>query len=210
MKNTSWLIKALCCSAALLLCVENETCAAQYSKLGIITAAKAAGKWPAVKAWIASSGYEDEWAACSYLSDDYPQFAAITNAVVLSGVASSPEVAAILSAARDTALPDALMVSRYRRDVSIEAGRVAWHGKRVAYAEDTNTLTVVSTYADGTQFTDPFTVKKPQSLEARMAAARAATAKRRAATMPPGLVTVHEVRDAAAATTNEVTVTIEN
>jgi len=100
-----------------------------------------------------------------------------------------------------------LLNRKYHREVKTEAGRVAWHGKRVAYVEDTNTLTAVSTYADGTKFTDPFTVRRPQSLEARMAAARAATAKRRAATMPPGLAKTAAQRDEAAATTNEVTVT---
>jgi len=205
MKNklmaTAALCAALCGSAAL-----REACATQYSKLGLITATKAAGKWDAIKSWIESSGYGDEWAACSYLSDDYPQFAAITNSVVTTGIATAEEVAAILSAARDTALPDALMVSRYRRDVAKEAGRVAWHGARVSLVEDTNTLTVVSTYADGTKFSEPFTVKKPASLAARMAAAKAATAKRRVETMPPGLVEVAAARDDAAATTNEVTI----
>ena len=34
--------------------------AVHYSKLGIVTAAKAAGKWETVKSWIAQNGYEDE------------------------------------------------------------------------------------------------------------------------------------------------------
>ena len=66
---------------AALLLMSAAASAAQYSKLGIITAAKQAGRWPALKAWIAASGYEDEWSACSFLSDDYPAFAAITNSV---------------------------------------------------------------------------------------------------------------------------------
>ena len=41
-----------------------------------------------------------------------------------------------------------------------------------------------------------------------MAAARAAKAKRRAATMPPGLATTEAARDETAAKTNEVTVTV--
>ena len=102
-----------------------------------------------------------------------------------------------------------LLNRKYHREVKTEAGRVAWHGKRVDYKEDTNTLTAVTTYADGTKFTDPFTVKQPASLEARMAAAKAATAKRRAATMPPGLAAIAAQRDESAATTNEVTVTTE-
>lgn len=101
-----------------------------------------------------------------------------------------------------------LLNRKYHREVKTEAGRVAWHGKRVSYREDPNTLTVVTTYADGTKFTDPFTVKKPASLEARMAAAKAVTAKRRAATMPPGLAATAAKRDESVATTNEVTVTV--
>ena len=43
---------------------------------------------------------------------------------------------------------------------------------------------------------------------ARMAAARAAKAKLRAATMPPGLAATEAARDESAAKTNEVTVVI--
>lgn len=45
-------------------------------------------------------------------------------------------------------------------------------------------------------------------IDARMAAARAAKAKFRAATMPPGLAATEAARDETAAKTNEVTVTI--
>ena len=79
-----------------------------------------------------------------------------------------------------------------------------WHGKRTAYHEDTNTLTVVTTYADGWQYSQPFTVVKPQSLEARLAAA----ARQRANAMPPGLAATEAIRHETAATTNEVTVTV--
>ena len=196
----------LCTFVPLCLCVEAH--AAQYSKLGIITASKQLGRWPALKAWIAEAGHSDEWDAASFLSDDYPQFAAITNSICAAGIASSEEVAAILSASIDTA-PDALLVALYDREIKTEAGRVKWHGKRTAYHEDTNTLTVVTTYADGWQYSQPFTKREPQSLDARMAAARAAKARHRAATMPPGLAATEAARDESAATTNEVTVTVE-
>jgi hypothetical protein len=192
------LLCALCLSAPL-----REASAAHYSKLGIITASKQLGRWPALKAWIAEAGYSDEWDAASFLSDDYPQFAAITNSICAAGIASSEEVAAILSASIDTA-PDALLVAVYDREIKTEAGRVKWHGKRTAYREDTNTLTVVTTYADGWQYSQPFTVVKPQSLEARLAAA----ARQRANTMPPGLAATEAIRHETAATTNEVTVTV--
>jgi len=192
------LLCALCLSAPL-----REASAAHYSKLGIITASKQLGRWPALKAWIAEAGYSDEWDAASFLSDDYPQFAAITNSICATGIASSEEVAAILSASIDTA-PDALLVALYDREIKTESGRVKWHGKRTAYHEDTNTLTVVTTYADGWQYSQPFTVVKPQSLEARLAAA----ARMRANTMPPGLAATEAIRHETAATTNEVTVTV--
>lgn len=192
------LLCALCLSAPL-----REASAAHYSKLGIITASKQLGRWPALKAWIAEAGYSDEWDAASFLSDDYPQFAALTNSICAAGIASSEEVAAILSASIDTA-PDALLVALYDREIKTEAGRVKWHGKRTAYHEDTNTLTVVTTYADGWQYSQPFTVVKPQSLEARLAAA----ARQRANTMPPGLAATEAIRHKTAATTNEVTVTV--
>ena len=192
------LLCALCLSAPL-----REASAAHYSKLGIITASKQLGRWPALKAWIAEAGYSDEWDAASFLSDDYPQFAAITNSICAAGIASSEEVAAILLASIDTA-PDALLVAVYDREIATESGRVKWHGKRTAYREDTNTLTVVTTYADGWQYSQPFTVVKPQSLEARLAAA----ARMRANTMPPGLAATEAIRHETAATTNEVTVTV--
>ena len=102
-----------------------------------------------------------------------------------------------------------LMNRKYHRDVKTEAGRVAWHGKRVRYEENNETLTATATYADGTQFTFPYERKKPASLEARMAAAKAAKARQRAATMPPGLAETEAARDAAAATTNEATVVVQ-
>lgn len=72
-----------------------------YSKLAIIVAAKSAGKWDGLKAWIAAAGYTDEWGAAQNLADDYPAFATATNAIVTAGVATDAEVKAILEAARD-------------------------------------------------------------------------------------------------------------
>ena len=196
------LICALCLSTPL-----REAFAAQYSKFELVLAAKQVGKWDAIKAWIDAAGLSDEWLAVEYLVDSEPQFATITNAVVAAGIATAGEVAAILDAARDTA-PDALLAYVYAREIKTEAGRVRWHGKRTYFREDTNTLMAVSTYADGWQYSLPFTVAKPRSLEARLAAAKAEKAKRRTATMPPGLAAVEAARDDSAATTNEVSVVI--
>ena len=73
----------------------------RYSKLKLIVAAKAAGKWDAFKAFIAQAGYEDEWAACQFLSSDYAQFAAAKNAIIAAGIATAEEVDAILAASVD-------------------------------------------------------------------------------------------------------------
>ena len=73
----------------------------RYSKLKLIVAAKQAGKWDAFKAFIASAGYEDEWAACQFLSSDYAQFNAAKAAIVAEGIATAEEVDAILAASVD-------------------------------------------------------------------------------------------------------------
>ena len=123
--------------------------ATQYSKLALITAAKQAGRWDALKAWIASAGLQDEFQNCVYLSDEYPQFAAITNAIVSSGAATSQEVAAILSASKDPAVADALLRRVYDKDMGSPDGRVKWHGAVTNTVFDTNALVKVQYHADG-------------------------------------------------------------
>ena len=81
--------------------VEPPPPVTRYSKLKLIVAAKAVGKWAAFKAFIASAGYEDEWAACQFLSSDYAQFAAAKEAIIAAGIATAEEVEAILSASVD-------------------------------------------------------------------------------------------------------------
>ena len=73
----------------------------RYSKLKLITAAKAAGKWADVKAFIRSADMEDEWNACQFIASDYPAYIAATNMVVQSGVATVAEVCAFMQAAED-------------------------------------------------------------------------------------------------------------
>ena len=159
---------------AAVLC--SVLCAAQYSKLGIITAAKSAGKWDVLKSWIATAGYTDEWQAAAFFSDQYPQFAQITNAVVASGVATAQEVEAILAAARDTA-PDALLAAAYAHDMQSTAGRARWHGGVPAHEYRTNETTRiierVDIYPDGWEYIDPASRRK--ALTPEEAAARAAS-----------------------------------
>ena len=73
----------------------------RYSKLKLIVASKAAGKWEAFKAFIASAGYEDEWQACQFLSSGYAQFEQAKTAIVAAGIATDEEIKAILAASVD-------------------------------------------------------------------------------------------------------------
>ena len=73
----------------------------RYSKLKLIVASKAAGKWEAFKAFIASAGYEDEWQACQFLSSGYEQFEQAKAAIIEAGIATAEEVEAILAASVD-------------------------------------------------------------------------------------------------------------
>ena len=134
--------------------------AAQYSKFEIVVAAKQAGKWDALKAWIDNAGYSDEWLAVEYLIDSDPQFAAITNAVVVTGIATAEEVAAILSAAKDTA-PDALLTDVYGREIQSEAGRTRWHGKCISKVTDVEAWEWVYTYEDGFVWREKMSGKRP-------------------------------------------------
>lgn len=79
----------------------NSRPVVRYSKLKLIVAAKSAGKWADVKAFIQAHDLEDEWNACQYITSDYPAYIAATNAVVSLGVATDAEVKAFMKAAED-------------------------------------------------------------------------------------------------------------
>lgn len=79
----------------------NVTPVYRYSKLKLIVAAKDAGKWADVKAFIQKADLEDEWNACQYIASDYPIFISATNAVVASGIATSDQVEQFLKLAED-------------------------------------------------------------------------------------------------------------
>ena len=68
-----------------------------------------------------------------------------------------------------------LMNRKYHRDVATESGRVSWHGRLVSQEVDTNALVKVSTYADGTEFRDPWTTITASSAAAAKAAALSVT-----------------------------------
>ena len=73
----------------------------RYSKLKLIVASKAAGKWEAFKAFIAQAGYEDEWQACQFLSSGYEQFEQAKTAIIAAGIATADEIEAILASSVD-------------------------------------------------------------------------------------------------------------
>lgn len=73
----------------------------RYSKLKLIMAAKSAGKWVDVKAFIQRADMEDEWNACQFISSLHPAYIAATNAVITSGVATETEVRQFMKAAED-------------------------------------------------------------------------------------------------------------
>ena len=73
----------------------------RYSKLKLIVASKAAGKWEEFKAFIAQAGYEDEWNAAQFLSSGYEQFEQAKTAILAAGIATAEEIEAILAASVD-------------------------------------------------------------------------------------------------------------
>ena len=89
------------CETNALKAVEFKAARNRYSKLKIVVAAKAAGKWDELKAGIAAADLEDEWNACQYIEDGDPSFVAATNKVVAAGIATAEEIAAFLEQAID-------------------------------------------------------------------------------------------------------------
>ena len=81
--------------------VAQRTAPIKYSKLKLIIAAKAAGKWDDVKAAIQTTNLEDEWLACQFITSDYPAYVAATNAVIMQGIAKEAEVRAFMKMAED-------------------------------------------------------------------------------------------------------------
>ena len=85
----------------ILVVVVQRTAPVKYSKLKLINAAKAAGKWDEVKAAIQAMNLEDEWLACQFITSDYPAYVAATNAVITRGIATETEVKAFMRQAED-------------------------------------------------------------------------------------------------------------
>ena len=73
----------------------------RYSKLRLIVAAKKRGKWDAIKSFIETAGYWDEWLVCQYLADDYEGFADIKAKAANALGMTAEEVDAMLAEAID-------------------------------------------------------------------------------------------------------------
>lgn len=143
--------------------------AEQYSKLSIITAAKASGKWQTIKTFIEANDLVDEWQAASFISDEHPAFVAATNAVVLAGVATSDEIASFLYASRDFAVPDELFARYYASQMSNATERIKWHGGIKGTPHyDASTRTKTTCYADGFVWTQPYSYASPRSRDERI------------------------------------------
>lgn len=136
--------------------------ATQYSKLRIITLAKERGVWPAVKAVIQEADLAEEWAACQYITDDYPQFVAATNMLVAAGIATAEDIVYILTNSVDEAVPDASLRRVYDKENTTGTGRVKWHGKKIREEVDMTNMVRITTYEDGTVFRDVAPVVTPQ------------------------------------------------
>ena len=128
-------------------------------------------------------------------------------------MATPEEVAAILSAAEDTA-PDALLPVFYTREMQSDSGRVKWHGAQVGKYEielPDGTFRLVQLYADGYAWTNAAKTIHRDDPEAE--AKRRAEAERRQqeyerAHLPSAVADLLAASRAAAATTNEVDVIV--
>lgn len=168
-KHLATILLALILHSSFL--IPHSASATQYSCLSIITSTKKIGKWDALKAWIASAGLKDEWDKCNYVSDTYPQYVAVTNALVQGGVLTPDEISHVLTESIDPAIPDELIHRVYSHDMSNHMGRVRWHGNVARTHFDTNALVKTTWYADGWEFRERFDQKRVPSVRQQLTAA---------------------------------------
>lgn len=154
--------------------------ATQYSKLKLVRALKAAGRWGDFKSFVSQAGLTDEWESAAYLTDDYPDFSLVTNRLVAAGFATAAEVEALLAASVDNAA-DALISQVYSRDMATSSGRMRWHGKAAQVVTDTNTLEKVTIFEDGYRHVEKFTPPRVPTMEEQLAAAERAKRREEAA-----------------------------
>lgn len=176
---------------SLVASVANAT---QYSRLALKTAAQKYGKWDALVTWLKAAGFYDDFLIANNLSDEYPQFPAVTNAIVQAGIATTAEVEQILSESVDTAVPDTALMAKYNRDMQTASGREAWHGKPTSYLDE-EAFQRVYVYEDGYIYRENW--KKPETeLERRLRLARekaealVAAAERNAKKKPPAVADI--------------------
>lgn len=154
--------------------------ATQYSKLKLVRALKSAGRWGDFKTFVSQAGLTDEWESAAYLTDDYPDFALVTNRLIAAGFATAAEVEALLAVSVDNAA-DALISQVYTRDMATSSGRTRWHGRAAQVVTDTNTLEKTTIYEDGYRHVEKFTPPRVPTMEERLAAAERAKRREEAA-----------------------------
>ncbi len=198
--------KTLAICAAIGLAAAATAAPTKYSKLGIVTGARRLGRLDAMNAWIQQAGYWNEWLACQVFSDDYEGFAAITNAVVASGLATSAEIAAILEASRvDDGM--ARLIATVESDKRL---REQYHGGRIGtyiLTNEVGRLIRVDLYGDATAWTNgttsPIALPADPEKLAKEMARRAAEKERvqaafEAANLPPDLAALRAAQREAA------------
>lgn len=190
--------------------------ATQYSRLAVKHAAQKYGKWEALESWLTAAGFYEDFQLASNLSDEYPQFPAITNALVQAGIATTSEIETILSESVDTAVPDSFLMAKYNRDMQTASGRQAWHGKPTSYIDE-EAFERVWVYEDGYIYREKW--EKPETeLEKRLRLARqqaealVAAAKRSSSGKPPAvrdLIMLRAETEAYTITNGAVQVTVD-
>lgn len=165
--------------AVVFAAIVAATCApaAQYSKLGIVTAMKRLGKLEQMNEWIKQAGYWDEWLACQVFAADYPGFDAITNTAVATGLVSGEEAAAILEEAKITKSGSDEIDALILLVENNKSLREQFHGGRLGQwvvETEEGRLIKVDLYADGGAWTNGLTYAPPAIPDPERAAKRAA------------------------------------
>ena len=145
------------CAALAVAVAALSAGAAQYSKLGIVSAMRRLGRVDEMNQWIQQAGYWDEWLACQVFADDYPGFDAITNAAVASGLVSADEAAGILAESRIERSESSQIAALMLLVENNRQLREQFHGGRLGQyvvTNDSGRIIRVDLYADGSAWTN--------------------------------------------------------
>lgn len=202
------------CAALAVAVAALSAGAAQYSKLGIVSAMRRLGRVDEMNQWIQQAGYWDEWLACQVFADDYPGFDAITNAAVASGLVSADEAAGILAESRIERSESSQIAALMLLVENNRQLREQFHGGRLGQyvvTNDSGRIIRVDLYADSTVWTNGMTygvnpLLDPEAMAKAIAEAKAkAEAERErvqaaweAANLPPDLAALRAAQREAA------------